>query len=1221
MPVSFNYTPDSYNNASMTQQGYVVELDFLLISGNVENRSQSQFIVPTEGPDLISTSAYTGSDYVFSLSQPTIDIGPDSQYQQGKTSAKSQLWYINDLANSAGSTVTLNENWYHLILTVTTSSVSYSISQGGSIVASGSKDVESLPVIKGFTTLVGRGSGRLNFDNLDIYDYTESVSVTAPSFTFNCVNGVGRDYVITNPNGNGTMYYTTSPAETAPAIGDAAYTAEANTSKVVTFSESGKYYAYVLHSNGETASTIVKQTVTAGAITLSSPVFTVTDMVLGEDGHYYPKVAFSSDNSGKEGTPTATLSVSSPYTFTQLGILEVTASCEGYTSSSATFDASKYYTLTKTIDFGAMTADDFDAEIWESSTGNLRDYWTNRAAAIPANTTFFKLKDPTTKRTDAIDGITISNSNVRQPQVYIGYGLYTPYELVSGNSNNMNLTVNDATADDYAVYNGWNNYGGGTFNTVLAGDAIFGLYRYDTMLRNIKLYSPVAESPALSLDKTSANVNAGDAVSFTATLTQGSPAPTIQWYSCDDAEKTNPVAIDGATSNTYSPSTANPGTYYYYVKAENTLGSAESDVITLTVTGVVATPTFTIASFDYEHDGYTITPVCTTEGATLTYTIGNGEAQPCTSGVPFYAKDGKLVITASKDGWTSASIPESQQYTLNAAPSATSPETLISFNLSSDNGDKNLEHVYKSVTIAGGNNGAIGGIGSGATGKLKLRTNQSGNTLTLNVNEGYKVTKVTVEANSNNSGSGATIGLTSVTVDGGENIVTEPTTFPISSAAAVTYNTGDISAASNIVFTFDNSNITGETNKKNNQIIASITVWYKTPTELAIDEAIADCKANEPSAEFATYIDGGSYASVRDVYVAHTNWQIAQGSNDLTKLIRNAAVVDGSDWGGAYTNHSEQYTGAPDEYYLDRWNATINTNQTIYGVPAGTYIIKAATRASVGTPGTLYVNDGSSDVAKVNQITNVGNTGGDLGNGWSWSEMTFTLTETKDLLIGFWADCSNENWAGCDDWHMTVLETPVTVGANGYTTFASPFALDLTDENRPEGLKAYKATLTGKTLSFTELNQTVAAGTGLLLLGETEGGTYNIPVVATGDAVETALTGVITPTAKQSSDADDYYFVMKKAKTAEDALTFAPLSTTKEVTIPAGKAYVTVPSSAFGGSESRSLGISFDEITGIAEVNGRLDNVRGEIYNLKGQRVAQPAKGLYIMNGKKVIIK
>jgi len=29
----------------------------------------------------------------------------------------------------------------------------------------------------------------------------------------------------------------------------------------------------------------------------------------------------------------------------------------------------------------------------------------------------------------------------------------------------------------------------------------------------------------------------------------------------------------------------------------------------------------------------------------------------------------------------------------------------------------------------------------------------------------------------------------------------------------------------------------------------------------------------------------------------------------------------------------------------------------------------------------------------------------------------------------------------------------------------------------------------------------------------------------------------------------------------------------------------------------------------------------GNFYNLAGQRVAQPAKGLYIVNGKKVIIK
>ena len=97
---------------------------------------------------------------------------------------------------------------------------------------------------------------------------------------------------------------------------------------------------------------------------------------------------------------------------------------------------------------------------------------------------------------------------------------------------------------------------------------------------------------------------------------------------------------------------------------------------------------------------------------------------------------------------------------------------------------------------------------------------------------------------------------------------------------------------------------------------------------------------------------------------------------------------------------------------------------------------------------------------------------------------------------------------------------------------------------------------------------------------------------------------------------------MKKAKTAEDALTFAPLSTTQEVTIPAGKAYVTVPSTAFPDG-ARTLGISFDDVTIVdaARLNNHGEMMNESVYNLQGQRVAQPAKGLYIMNGKKVIIK
>ena len=209
-----------------------------------------------------------------------------------------------------------------------------------------------------------------------------------------------------------------------------------------------------------------------------------------------------------------------------------------------------------------------------------------------------------------------------------------------------------------------------------------------------------------------------------------------------------------------------------------------------------------------------------------------------------------------------------------------------------------------------------------------------------------------------------------------------------------------------------------------------------------------------------------------------------------------------------------------------------------------------------------------------------------------------------------------------EDLDAEMTAVTATVGANGYTTFACSYPLDLTNANRPEGLKAYQATLTGATVAFTPINQTVPAGTGLLLMGETKGGSYDIPVAASGDAISTAFTGVVAPTAMQSVADNTYYFVMKKAASAESPLEFAPLSTSKLVTIPAGKAYITVANSAFE-TPARELSFTFDdgETTGISDVRSKTSDVRGEYFDLQGRRIAQPTKGLYIVNGRKVVIK
>ncbi len=72
-------------------------------------------------------------------------------------------------------------------------------------------------------------------------------------------------------------------------------------------------------------------------------------------------------------------------------------------------------------------------------------------------------------------------------------------------------------------------------------------------------------------------------------------------------------------------------------------------------------------------------------------------------------------------------------------------------------------------------------------------------------------------------------------------------------------------------------------------------------------------------------------------------------------------------------------------------------------------------------------------------------------------------------------------------------------------------------------------------------------------------------------------------------------------------------------TLGANKAYLTLNG---GPKETSAHGLWFDdETTSLNKVELQNAEANGTYYNLAGQRVAQPTKGLYIVNGKKVIIK
>ena len=56
--------------------------------------------------------------------------------------------------------------------------------------------------------------------------------------------------------------------------------------------------------------------------------------------------------------------------------------------------------------------------------------------------------------------------------------------------------------------------------------------------------------------------------------------------------------------------------------------------------------------------------------------------------------------------------------------------------------------------------------------------------------------------------------------------------------------------------------------------------------------------------------------------------------------------------------------------------------------------------------------------------------------------------------------------------------------------------------------------------------------------------------------------------------------------------------------------------------ELKLVDLDFNEPTGIETVaNSQEVNANSKFFNLAGQRVAQPTKGLYIVNGKKVLVK
>ena len=127
-----------------------------------------------------------------------------------------------------------------------------------------------------------------------------------------------------------------------------------------------------------------------------------------------------------------------------------------------------------------------------------------------------------------------------------------------------------------------------------------------------------AEAPTINVTGAPADaVLVGTEVILTAEVT-GTPTPTVTWY--DNAQNAQLVG----TGATFTVPTDNAGTYQYYAVASNGIGTdALSELQTIVVKEQVATPTIT-PNGAYFEESQDVTIECTTEDATVQYSIDNG---------------------------------------------------------------------------------------------------------------------------------------------------------------------------------------------------------------------------------------------------------------------------------------------------------------------------------------------------------------------------------------------------------------------------------------------------------------------------------------------------------------------------------------------------------------------------------------------------------------------
>ena len=303
-----------------------------------------------------------------------------------------------------------------------------------------------------------------------------------------------------------------------------------------------------------------------------------------------------------------------------------------------------------------------------------------------------------------------------------------------------------------------------------------------------------------------------------------------------------------------------------------------------------------------------------------------------------------------------------------------------------------------------------------------------------------------------------------------------------------------------------------------------------------------------------------------------------------------ASNVDtGNDPSSKIPNSVDQETDGSDIWYYDAGNHLIN-----YKNGLGTF----ATRAFASLDKTKETTTFSESTCSAAGAKKIGVY--ELKSNYSGSKVWYSNTDNVDR------NGANDN-VNCE-WVVTkVTSLPIRmneVDNKYYGTINLPVAVTI-----PEGVYAYKAAVAGDVMTLTKVveNGVLAANTPVVLYSASEVTSLAISAEAGTGADDDAFSGT---TAAITAPAGTNY-VLSNSPT--EGVGFYKYTGT---VIPGFKAYFNDPS----GSSVKGFSFSMEDVeTAIRAIESENNGL--EIYDIAGRRVPQAQKGLYIVNGKKVMFK